>query len=358
MDPPWQEHRLWQNPIPSIESGGGLAFLAHALGPARTASAADATLELDPHPGTVGGRVSGTIKLPASTKIDAGCTLRLSCNSHSTSGHGDYSDDGVEVLWSQALDVAPRTTQDGVEVEFSFDEVPGNLPESQLPMGGHYVDWQLTLTASTEEAELHHTFSVPVFVTDLYEGKPAKSATEIESLLSAWRSQKTWQPYRAEIKTEDDSLVVLLGPWRGGMYQTGGWQGLVALLLLLFVSVVLLSFANDEMVSMVVTGVFGLVGLCVTGIAGYHWIRTVEIRVRPGWLSLRRRILGRTVQTKVLSAEEISDITIRFGQLYAVSDEHGELELIDSVHDLGLLNALRRLIVVYLGRSKPQPDQR
>lgn len=349
MDPPWQKHKLWRNPITSVESAGGFALFAQALNPARTAGDSDATLELDPHPGRIGGRVSGTVTLPRNVKVNADCALRLSCTSHFESGSHDFSDDGSKVHWVHELRVAPRTTPDGVEVEFAFDKVPGNLPESQLPIGGSYVDWQLTLTALTDNADLRHTFSVPVFVADLYEDRPQRSASETEALLSEWRSRDTWQPYRAEFTTEGDSLLVRLGPWRGGgLLQIGGWRGLVAILLLLPLSVVLLLFANDELVSAVVTGVFGTLGLMVTFLAVYLWIRTVEIRVRPGRLSLRKHIFGRTVQTRVVSTEDISEITIHFAQLFVVSRKYGALELIDSIHDLRLLNAFRRLIVAYL----------
>lgn len=348
MDPPWQEHRAWQNPIRSIRNLGGFAQIARALNPTRTSRDKNATLELDPHPGSVGGRVSGTVKLPRSIRINSECVFRLSCVSSVATRPKEYSDDGFEVLWADTLQVVPRTTPDGVEVGFSFNKVPDNLPESQLPLGGHYVDWQLTLTTTSDGSELRHTFSVPVFATDLYGDRPAWPTRDTEALLSTWSSQNTWRPYRAKIKTAGDSLVVRLGPWRGGMFQAGGWGGLVAIVLSFFLSVILLLFANDELVSSVVTGAFGTVGLFVTGLAAYLWVRIVEIRVRPGSLSVRRSVFGRTVQTMTLSTEEISDLTIRFSQLYVVSAKYGELELIDSVHDLELLNALRRLISVYL----------
>lgn len=328
MEPPWQKDRFWQNPITSIES--------------------DATLEMDPHPGNIGGCVAGTVKLPRNTKITAGCVLRLSCISNVPTGRDDNSDDGSEVLWFEEINATPRTSHDGVEIDFTFDEVPDNLPESQLPLAGYHIDWQLALAAPTDEAELRHTFLLPVFETELYEDRPAKAAAEVKSLLATWRAENTWQPYRAEIGTEGGSLTIRLGPWRGGMYQTGGWQGFVAILLCFLASMALLVFANEDLVSTVVTGVFGSIGLFVTGLAGYLWIRTVDIRVQPGRLSLRRHVFGRTVQSRALATTEISDITIRFGQLYVVSDKYGELSLIDSVHDLRLLNALRRLIVVYL----------
>lgn len=348
MDPPWREHRAWQNPIRSIQNVGSFAQLAQAFNLTNTARDEGATLDLDPHPGSIGGRVSGTIKLSRSTRINAECVLRLSCVSSVATGPDDYSDDGFDVLWTHELRVAPRHNRDSVVVEFSFDKVPGDLPESQLPLGGHSVDWQLTLTASSDGAELCHTFAIPVFLTDLYGDTPAQPTQDTKALLSKWRSQNTWRPYRAEINSMGNTLIIRLGPRRGGMTQTGGWGGLVAILLSFFLSMVLLLFANDELVSIVVTGAFGTFGLFVTGVAAYLWIRIVEIRVRPGSLSLRRSIFGRTVQTRVLSAEEISDLPIRFSQLYVVSAKHGEIELIDAVHDLRLLNALRRLISAYL----------
>lgn len=327
---------------------GSLARLAQAIGSNRISHDEGATLNLNPHPGSIGGRVSGTVKLPRRTRINSECVLRLSCLSSVATGPDNFSDDGFEVLWTHELRVVPRHTRDGVAVEFSFEKVPDDLPESQLSLGGHYVDWQLTLTASSDGAELSHTFAIPVFLTDLYGDKPARPMPDTKALLSKWRSQETWRPYRADIDSIGDSLIIRLGPRRGGMTQTGGWGGLVAIVLLFFLSMVLLLFANDELVSIVVTGVFGTFGLFVTGFATYLWLRIVEIRVRPGLLSLRRSVFGRNVQTRTLSAEEISDLPIRFSQLYVASARYGEIELIDAVHDLRLLNALRRLIGTYL----------
>lgn len=345
MKPPWNEHDQWQNPITSVESARGFALLRNALRPASSAGDSDATLEMDPHPGNIGGRVAGTITLPRNTKSVANVILRLSCVSYIAPGHNDNPDDRVEIIWAQELHSTPGSTHDGIKVVFAFDEIPANLPESQLPLGGGYVDWQLTLTALADVAELRHTFSIPVFATDLYNERPARSASETETELSNWRAQKTWQPYRAEIAVEADTLVVRHGPWRGGLFQTGGLKGFFAFFVLLVLSVILLTFGNESFVSTLVTGIFGAIGLFVTGLAGYLWVRTVEIRVQPGQLLRSCRIFDRTVQTRIVSADNISAFIVRDGVLYVVSGEFGELELIDSIHDLELLNALRRLLV-------------
>lgn len=348
MDGPWLKHRPWQNPISSIRRTGSFSRLSQVFGRSRASSGDYSTLELDPHPGSIGGRVSGTIRIPPVTKIDSACLLRLSCIFSVPTRADDYSDDDSEVLWSHTQPVDPRVTRHGVEVRFSFEGIPDDLPESQLPLAGHFVDWQLTLTSSSDGNKLSHTFSVPVFVSDLYGDRPLTSASDSEALISTWSLRNTWRPYRAEIKTIGDSLIIRLGPRRGGMFQTGGWGGLVAIVLTFLLSLTLLVFANHELVSIVVTGVFGTLGLFVTGLAAYLWIRVVEIRVRPGWLSLDCFILGRTVKSRILSAEEITGLEIRFSQLFVVSTEHGWLELMDSIHDLRLLNALRRLIRAYL----------
>lgn len=345
MKPPWHEHDQWQNPIKSIESAGGFALLRNALNPAMSAGDSDATLEMDPYPGSIGGRVSGTITLPRNTKAAANFNLRLSCVSNFAPDQSDYLDDRFEILWTQERHTTPSSTRDGITLAFAFDQVPANLPESELPLSGGYVDWQLRLTASADVAELCHTFSIPVFATDLYSERPKRVASETETILSKWRAQKTWQPYRAEISVEADTLVVRHGPWRGGIFQTGGLKGFVAFFLLLFLSMILLIFGNEELVSKLVTGIFGTLGLFVTGLAGYLWARTVEIRAQPEQLIRYCRIFGRTVQTRILSADNISAFMVRNGVLYVVSEELGELQLIDSIHDLELLNALRLLLV-------------
>ncbi len=348
MDPPWLEHRPWQNPISSIRKTGSLAQLTQAIGHSRAARDYYSTLELDPHPGTLGGRVSGTVRLPQIAKIDSACVLRLSCIFSAPTVADDYSDEGREVLWARTLSIEPRITRRGAEVRFSFDGIPDDLPESQVPMGGHYVDWQLALRATSDGKGLIHEFSVPVFVSDLYGDKLSGSASDSNALLGKWRLRGTWRPHRAEINAVGDTLIIRHGPRRGGMYQTGGWTGLLAVVLLFLLSLTLLFSANEEVVSTVVTGVFGSLGLFVTGLAAYRWIRVVEIRVRPGRLSMDFFVLGRIVKSRVLSVEEITGLEIRFSQLYVVSTRHGEWELIDSIHDLKLLNALRRLIRLYL----------
>jgi len=345
MKPPWHEHDQWQNPITSVESAGGFTLLRKTLNPARPASAGNATLEMDPHPGSIGGRVAGTITLPPNTSVVAGVELRLSCVSYFAPGQGDYSDDDFGILWAHDMHTTPEHTRDGIKTAFAFDQIPANLPESQLPLGGGYVDWQLSIAAPAGVSEWRHTFSIPVFATDLYREHPPISASETESKVSKWNAEKTWASYRAEIWVEAETLVVRHGPWRGGLFQTGGLKGFFAFFVLLFLSVVLLLFGNEDLVSTVVTGVFGTLGLFVTGLAGYLWVRIVEIRVQPGQLLRSCRIFGRTVQTRVVLADEVSAIAARDGILYAVSGKFGELQLIDSIYDRELLHALRRLIV-------------
>ena len=330
MQPPWQNHRLWQNPISS-----------------RTANDATATLELEPHPGSIGEGVSGAIRLQEETNAIATCVSRLRCISHYESGSGDYSDGGSDILWEKELHATPSRTHDGLTVAFAFDRLPDDLPESEVPRTGSYIDWQLTLIASASDAELRHTFSIPVFATDLYGPTSAGSRAETDALLSEWRIQETWRPYRVEFETDRDALIVRLGPWRGGMYQTGGFKGSIAMVLLLALSVVLLVSANDNLISAVVTGVFGTLGLFVTVLAGYLWVRTVEIRVEPRRLSRRCRIFSHMVQSRTVPVEDVLAFEIRYGCLYVVSGEFGELELIDSIHDPKLLRAFRRLIVVF-----------
>lgn len=358
MQPPWQDHKLWQNPISSIDSDGGLALFKRVLNPARTAGDDTASLELNPHPGSIGEGVSGAIRLPQNTGVSTTCVIRLRCISHYESGPGDYSDSGSEVLWEKELQATPTRTRDSLTIAFAFDQLPDNLPESELPVTGSYIDWQITLSASADDAKLRHTFSIPVFATDLYGPVPARSRSETEALLSEWRLQKTWQPYRVDFEIDRDTLIVRLGPWRGGFYQTGGFKGLFAFFLLLGLSVLLLVSANDNLVSAVVTGVFGTLGLFVTGLAGYLLLRTVEIRVQPRRLSRRWQIFGHTVQSRIVPVEDIVTFEIRYGGLYVVSGKFGELELIDSIHDPKLLRAFRRLIVVSLDPAQQTGTRR
>lgn len=329
---------------------GGFAQIAQAFSLGKTARDNTATLELHPHPGSIGGCVAGTINLPRSVSVNSECVLNLSCIFSVVSGADDFTDDRLQVLWTHELNVMPRLTRDGAAVAFSFEEIPDGLPESQLPFGGHYVDWVLTLTARDEGTNLRYTFSVPVFLTELYEDGPARLTrnSRTAALLSSWSSQDTWRPYRTEIKSIGDSLVIRSGPRRRGMTQTGGWGGLVAIFLLFLLSLTLLLFANDELVSTVVTGVFGIAGLFVTARATYLWLRIVEVRVRSGWLSYRVFIFGRAIKSRTLAVEEISGLTIHLSQLFLETSKYGAIELIDSVHDLKLLNDLRRLISTFL----------
>ena len=328
MIPPWQEHKRWQNPIASIARGDGV------------------TLTLDPHPGSIGGRVSGTVNLPRTIPVTGNCVVHLSCLSSVTSATED-ADDGSEILWTQQVYATPHHGHDSVAVPFTFD-IPDSMPESLLPLGGASVDWQLTITSAADGGELEYSFSVPVFATRLYGERSAQTIPDAASLLTQWRAENSWQPYRAVIESEHGSLVIRLGPWRGGMFQAGGVKGLVTVLLCFAVSLVLLTAANDGLVSTVVTGVFGLAGLFVTGLAAYLWARVVEVRAQPGQLSIDRRVFGRTIQRRELPVEDIVDLPIRFSQLYVVSRHHGELAIIDSVHDRRLLNALRDLVADHI----------
>ena len=326
MKPPWHEHAQWQNPITSVRSTGDSL----------------ATLNLDPHPGSIGGRIVGTITLPQDTTNEGSFTLRLSCVSNPAPDQNDYPDDRVEILWTQEIQTTPGSTRNGMKLAFAFDQVPSNLPESEMPLGGRFVEWQLLLTAT----KLCHTFLIPVFETDLYGEGPTISASETEKLLSKWHTRNTWQPYRTDVSLEADTLVVRHGPWRGGFFQAGGIKGFFTVLILLVLSVTLLVFGNDQLVVKSVTGILGALGLFVTALAAYLWVRTVEIRAQPGQLSRICHLFGRTIQTKALSGDKIVSFIVRDNVLYVDSEElDNVLELIDSIYERGLLGELRRLLV-------------
>ncbi len=175
-----------------------------------------------------------------------------------------------------------------------------------------------------------------------------RSNQETDAILAAWDVEKIWRPYRTQIAHDGDGLLIRLGPRRGGLFQTGGWRGLVVIIVSLLLSLTLLLFANDEWVTMAVTGVFGVVGLFVTGLAAYFWVRIVEVRVRSGSLSYRCLIFGQAVRTRTLSSMQISDLIIQYSQLFLMPAEGQPIEIIDSIHDHELLDELRRVINNYL----------
>jgi len=319
--PIWREHRPWQNPIRSAEH---------------------ADLVLAPHPGSLGGRVAGKIKLPENAEQATHGVVRLRCLSHTESvPDEDYdSHSQTHVLWESEQSVVIECANGRETCVFAFDPIPAELPESELPLSGNFVEWQLDIVAIYGAAETRHAFSIPVFWSESDRQPSATRARDVHTLVSKWRSEETWLPYNAEVEAKADTLSVRLHPWR-----KGDLKRLVLSAVLFLLSLVLLVGAAGmgDVVGISVTGIFGITSLAGAIGGAYISFRVVELRVQPGQLSRQYSIFGRKVGTTNFYASEISHFGTHNGRLHMVLTEFGSISLIEGIEDRELLKELRRL---------------
>lgn len=126
-------------------------------------------LQMDPHPGAIGGDVAGQIDLPLLHDPSQVFELELRCLAETHVREGRATSEEAEV-WSDRRAFAPVPTAEGlVRVPFRF-AVPAGLPPSSPPAASFHR-WTLAIRAELPGVDLDREFELPVFPTG---GKSAR----------------------------------------------------------------------------------------------------------------------------------------------------------------------------------------
>lgn len=122
-------------------------------------------LQMDPHPGAIGGDVGGWFDLPLVHDPAHRFVLTLHCEAVTRVREGRATFD-AETVWSECREFASTATADGLtRVCFRF-AVPAGLPPSSPPAAGFHR-WTLDVSAALPGVDLARSFELPVFATGM-----------------------------------------------------------------------------------------------------------------------------------------------------------------------------------------------
>ena len=129
-----------------------------------------AELVLEKVPGVVGGRLDGTLELPAALQAELGVVLHLSCLRELSKGDEHNRRVSTSVLWQDSYVASPDSLQAGIQGGSSLPihfRVPDGCVPTDVEDPNDRVYWQLECTADLPGADLKLRFDVPVFRTAL-----------------------------------------------------------------------------------------------------------------------------------------------------------------------------------------------
>ena len=208
-------------------------------------------MTLDPHPGSIGGHVGGSLELPFQRAAPADFRVVLLCLRDRLVKTSDGSSRNESVEWGKQTLPRVERAGKGVRLRYTF-AVPEGLPPSEEP-SDDYHRWVVRVQAAVAGPDLDQAFEVPALVLD-----PPLQAR---------------QPALSEATAQDaqamSSRVVRVHRSRGGLtlYFPPGRGGLGGFMLLSFGAV----FAGGGVFAFISgsgTGAGGLFGAVATAFGG------------------------------------------------------------------------------------------
>lgn len=284
-------------------------------------------LHLDPYPGAIGGHVGGSIQvrnLDYRRAIAAeSLTVTLECVYSYVSGSGKNRSRRESIKWAERGRPRIDNAIEGVTLSFRFD-VPENLPEADVEQSGAYHFWRLGVNAEIPGVDLDRQYNIPVFATgarsrgvghdisaqfDAERKKQAEAAGlaiargqfDIDGLSRALRFEQQGNEIRLRFPMFRNRLLTLFAAvFAGGfgfasfhiagMIADGGLFGIL----------------------MVVFGIpFFLVALLAAVATVYLPLNNLSVSIRPGEISVLRRLLILPVYRRRLQRGEISRLGTR-----------------------------------------------
>lgn len=260
----------------------------------------DTPLQMDPHPGAIGGEVGGYFDARVPYRADQVFTVGLSCVRTWVTGSGKNRSTHRDVRWQDGRSLYAEPAGDGESrVWFAFSP-PAELPVSQTP-SDDYVSWHLRVDCALPGVDFSREWEVPVFATAAAgSGTPrrrmraavAEEAAAVEAAVGFTQTAGgAAMDFRAGRHWRWALVMILVF---GGMF--GGAGAGMALV------------GDDLMVRWVMAPVFLCIGLlCVT--TGLWMIgNRLRVEATGEGLQIRRWLFGVPVMNRLIVRDEIEGI--------------------------------------------------
>ncbi len=284
-------------------------------------------LHLDPYPGAIGGHVGGSIQVRNLDYRQAAeaetLAVTLECVYSYVSGSGKNRSRRESIKWAERGRPRIDKAIEGVNLSFRFD-VPDNLPEADVEQSGAYHFWRLGVHAEIPGIDLDRQYNIPVFATgdrsrsvghdisaqfDAERKKRAEAAGlaiasgrfDIDGLSRALRLRQEGNSIHLRFPMFRNRILTLFAAvFAGGFgfasYNIGGMigdGGLFGIFMLIF-------------------GIpFFVVALLAAMATVYLPLNNLSVSIRPGEVSVLRRLLVIPVYRRRLERGEISRLGIK-----------------------------------------------
>ncbi|GAA3916284.1 DUF3592 domain-containing protein [Litoribacillus peritrichatus] len=175
---------------------------------------------LNPYPGVIGGKVSGSLVIPFHNLN--GFKVTLECTKHWTSRSGNNNQSHSSVVWSEHKVAQCSADDSGTLVSFSFDVPAEQEPSS--PPGKSYHEWTLSVVGQADGVPFDRSYELPVFVTE--ESMTVEEELEVQPL-----TQKEQQVIASRLSmASDEESISLDTPGSSSGVVFAGVGGLFAII--------------------------------------------------------------------------------------------------------------------------------
>ncbi len=273
-------------------------------------------LRLDPHPGSLGGHVGGSLELPLHRVDDLEVRVLLVCIRDRLQKTSDGSSRKESIEWAEEILPEVERSGRGLRLRFTF-QVPGDLPPT-AEKSDDYHKWIVRIQGDLPGADLDRTFEMPVLLVD--------------PILRANRSALS-TPSTVEATHLPDE-VVRMRRRRSGvtLHYPVGRGGLAAVMLVVFGAVftgagvfffgTILEMMDGTVFGAVAVGftsiflvTFGGLGALMMFLGLYSLMNSLVVEIRNGKISTRRWfLLPVTRSARIEDVERVEmDVSSRVG---------------------------------------------
>jgi len=284
--------------------------------------------EMDPFPGAIGGHVGGRIHISrlaykTATNKSSKLTVRLECVYSYVSGTGKNRSRKEDIKWAEEGAPQLENSARGVNLSFRFD-APDHLPEADAEQTSAYYFWRLTTNADIPGVDFNRHYNIPVIKT----GATSRFVRHDVSAQVAAKKERESQAAKMSIASGNFDLPGLSRAMR--LYQQGDEIRLVFPMfrnkaLTLFAAVFgggfgyacysMIDFGSTDGGFGILIGLFSipfiLVALVASIAAIYLPFNNLRVTIRPGQVTILRRLLFIPIFYRQLNASNISHLTIK-----------------------------------------------
>jgi hypothetical protein len=166
-------------------------------------------MTLDPHPGSIGGHVGGSLELPFQRAAAEDFRVMLLCVRDRLVKTSDGSSRNESVEWGKETLPTVERSGKGVRLRYTFD-VPEGLAPSEEP-SDDYHKWVVRVQAGVAGPDLNQAFEVPALVLD----PPLKAREPAVSEATA-QDPNALSPSVVRVHRSRGGLTLYFPPGRGG----------------------------------------------------------------------------------------------------------------------------------------------